>query len=221
MTVICFFLAIRSNIASNSKERAIEVKNNGIISIEETRKLYNEKKKKGLRAIEDGKIVENIKVMADTISSISEQTNMLALNAAIEAARAGEQGKGFAVVAEEVRKLAEQSSLAVSNIQDTIVKVQEAFKNLSDNSIDVLNFILENVDPQFEAMKATGDKYYEDAEFVTKMSNEIAAMSEELTATINQVSEAVQCTAETAQKSSENTETIKERIYETTKAIEQ
>ena len=113
-----------SNIASNSKERAIEVKNNGIISIEETRKLYNEKKKKGLRAIEDGKIVENIKVMADTISSISEQTNMLALNAAIEAARAGEQGKGFAVVAEEVRKLAEQSSLAVPNIQDTIVKVQ-------------------------------------------------------------------------------------------------
>ena len=46
-------------------------------------------------------------------------------------------------------------------------------------------------------------------------------MSEELTATINQVSEAVQSTAETAQKSSENTETIKERIYETTKAIEQ
>ena len=210
-----------SNSASNSKERAIEVKNNGIVSIEETRKLYNEKKEKGLKAIEDGKIVDNIKVMADTISSISEQTNMLALNAAIEAARAGEQGKGFAVVAEEVRKLAEQSSQAVSNIQETIIKVQEAFKNLSDNSIDVLNFILENVDPQFEAMKSTGDKYYEDAEFVTKMSNEIAAMSEELTATINQVSEAVQSTAETAQKSSENTETIKERIYETTKAIEQ
>jgi len=159
--------------------------------------------------------------MADTISSISEQTNMLALNAAIEAARAGEQGKGFAVVADEVRKLAEQSSQAVASIQDTIIKVQEAFKNLSDNSIDVLNFILENVDPQFESMKSTGDKYYEDAEFVTNMSNEIASMSEELKATINQVSEAVQSTAETAQKSSESTETIKERIYETTKAIEQ
>jgi len=210
-----------SNIASKSKERAIEVKKNGTISIEETRKLYNEKKEKGLKAIEDGKIVDNIKVMADTISSISEQTNLLALNAAIEAARAGEQGKGFAVVADEVKKLAEQSSQAVASIQNTIIKVQEAFKNLSDNSKDVLNFILENVDPQFEAMKSTGDKYYEDAEFVTNMSNEIASMSEELTATINQVSEAVQSTAETAQKSSESTETIKERIYETTKAIEQ
>ena len=210
-----------SSSASNSKERAIKVKNNGMISIEETRKLYNEKKEKGLKAIEDGKIVDNIKVMADTIFSISEQTNLLALNAAIEAARAGEQGKGFAVVAEEVRKLAEQSSQAVANIQDTIVKVQHAFKNLSDNSKDVLNFVLENVDPQFEAMKATGDQYYEDAQFVAKMSDEIASMAEELTATINQVSEAVQSTAETAQKSSENTDTIKDSIDETTKAIEQ
>ncbi|EKQ58291.1 MULTISPECIES: methyl-accepting chemotaxis protein [unclassified Clostridium] len=209
-----------SNTSSKAKEKAMEVKNNGIISIEETRKLYNEKKEKGLKAIEDSKIVDNIKVMADTISSISEETNLLALNAAIEAARAGEQGKGFAVVAEEVRKLAEQSSQAVANIQDTISKVQRAFQNLSDNSKDILSFILENVDPQFEAMKATGDHYYNDADFITKMSDEIASMSEELTATITQVSEAVQNTAETAQKSSENAEEIKEKIDETINAIE-
>ena len=189
-----------SNNATKSKERATEVQRKGKLSVEETRRLYDEKKQKGLKAIEDGKIVENIKVMADTIANISEQTNLLALNAAIEAARAGEQGKGFAVVAEEVRKLAEQSSQAVASIQDTIVKVQGAFKNLSDNSKDVLSFINENVDPQFESMKNMGDEYYNDAEFVTNMSDEIAAMSEELTATINQVSEAVQSTAETAQQ---------------------
>ena len=210
-----------SNSAAKSKEKAIDVKNKGIISIDQTRKLYNEKKEKGLKAIEDAKVVDNIKVMADTISGLSEQTNLLALNAAIEAARAGEQGKGFAVVAEEVRQLAEQSSEAVASIQTTIIKVQEAFKNLSDNSIDVLNFIRESVDPQFEAMKETGDQYYNDSEFVTKMTDEIAAMSEELTATMDEVSLAIQKTADTAQKSAGNTEIIKERIDETTKAIEQ
>jgi methyl-accepting chemotaxis protein len=210
-----------SNNAHESKERAKEIQRKGKLSIEDTRKIYDEKKQKGLKAIEDGKVVENIKVMADTIASISEQTNLLALNVAIEAARAGEQGKGFAVVAEEVRKLAEESSQAVANIQDTIIKVQEAFKNLSDNSKEVLNFIRDNVDPQFEVMRATGNQYYSDAEFVNSMSYEIASMSQELTATMTQINEAVQNTTETAQKSSENVETIKESIEETTKAISQ
>lgn len=210
-----------SNNANQSKERATEVQNKGKLSVEETRRLYDEKRQKGLKAIEDGKVVEDIKVMAGTIASIAEQTNLLALNAAIEAARAGEQGKGFAVVADEVRALAEQSSQAVASIQNTIIKVQEAFNNLSNNSKDVLSFINENVNSQFELMKNVGDQYYNDAEFVTNMSDQIASMSEGLTNTINQVSDAVQNTAQSAQKSSENVETIKESIDETTKAIKQ
>lgn len=207
--------------ANQSKERAKEVQQKGKVSVEETRSLYNEKKENGLKAIREGKIVEDIKLMAETIAGISGQTNLLALNAAIEAAKAGDQGRGFAVVADEVRNLAEQSSDAVSNIQGTINKVQGAFKNLSDNSKAVLNFIRENVDPQLETMEKIGEQYYSDAEFVTRMSDEIAAMSKELTATISQVNKAIQNTAETAQKSAEDAETIKDSIDETTKAIEQ
>ena len=210
-----------NNNAVKSKERAVVVKESGKKAIDEVQDLYTEKQSKMIKAIENGKVVENIKVMADTIASIAKQTNLLALNAAIEAARAGEQGKGFAVVAEEVRTLAEQSSQAVTGIQNTITQVQNAFANLSSCSSEVLQFINDNVNPKFKEFGNIGDKYYEDADFVNKLSEEIAAMSEELTATMNQVSEASQNMATSAQNSSEHTEEIKVSIDDTAKAIEQ
>lgn len=210
-----------SNNANEFKGRATEVKSNSEKAIAETRNLYDIKQNNMEKAIEDGKVVDSIKIMADTIGGIAQQTNLLALNAAIEAARAGEQGRGFAVVAEEVRKLAEQSSEAVINIQDTIVKVQNAFKSSIDTGSDILEFINTRVQEQLDSYGQTGNQYFNDSDFVSKMSEDIAAMSEEITATVGEVSDAIQNMAGASQKSSEEAVTIKEGMDETTKAIEQ
>lgn len=180
------------NVALNIQNKAVSINNDSIKSKESAEKIYKETKISLEKALQEVTVVNEISEMAKSIDAISKQTNLLALNAAIEAARAGDQGKGFAVVAEEVRKLAEQSSLAVAEIQNKVNTVLNSVGKLSNSSQDVLVFIENNVLKDYDKLISISNEYKNDGETVKEIIGKFAEGSKNISDSVDQITKSME-----------------------------
>jgi methyl-accepting chemotaxis protein len=161
------------------------------------------------RIEELGRSSDAIGKIISVIDEIAGQTNLLALNASIEAARAGEHGRGFAVVAGEVRRLAERTSEATKEIDQTVRAIQQG----TGEAVEAMRSSMSHVQSGVDSARSAGEvlnSIIHGSESMQRMVTQIAAAATEqsystqsVSANVNEIAAIIERTAASSQQSVE------------------
>ena len=200
--------------SSDIKSNAAETVRKGEKARSLSKLIYKEKSEQVKDVISQGEIIHDIQKLTEVIVDIASQTNLLALNASIEAARAGDAGKGFAVVASEVVNLADKSVDTTNNIQNIVNETSNILKKIIGYSSEILDYIDNNVNRDYELMVKSNSNYTNDAEFINELLKSITNMTEDINKDVNIVNESVIIFKDDIDKSQKKTQDIVENINE-------
>lgn len=176
-----------------------EIAQNSEKSLQITERAVEQSRAASERVDQLGKAVMEIGEVTETITEISEKTDLLALNATIEAARAGEAGKGFAVVANEIKQLAKRTSDSTQSIKGKIQLIQDSTTS-TINEIEQVSEIIDNVNEIVSTIAAA----VEEQSITTK----------EIAANVSQASQGVKEVAENVAQSSKAAEEVAKDIVD-------
>lgn len=197
------------NVSSNEMKEKVELMSKG------SRGMTDQISDIALKINETNDAIKHMQQILSVIEEIAVQTNLLSLNASIEAARAGEAGKGFAVVAENIKTLAENTSVELNDIKDIIDSLTTSFDKCRSDIEAVVDSNKENASYTKQVIEQF-DKVFSGISFTNEKLLHINQITKNMSETVNDISDKVH----NIEKGTESTAASTEEVTASSQELE-